>query len=79
VEVPVELVTAGRDRRGALLRLPFGPVGEGQESALIELICNGSFWHQKPRRVGTLAAPPILVGSVWKILRTQPQGKMDPH
>jgi cellulose synthase (UDP-forming) len=79
VEVPVELVTAGGDRGGALLRLQFGPLGERQESALIELIYNGSAWYQKPRRVGTLDALLILIGSVWKIVPAQPQGKMDPH
>lgn len=79
LELPVALADRGEAPPGQPLRLQFGPLQEFQESALIDLIYNGSAWYQKPRRVGTVDALLSLVGSVWKIVPALPQGKMDRH
>jgi hypothetical protein len=75
LELPVRLAAPASAGSGQLLRLRFGSLDQAQESALIDLIYSGSAWYQKPRRLSTLDALLILIGSVWRVVpaRLPPQ------
>ncbi len=64
LELPVQLKRTGRLRQHHLLGLTFEMPARETEAALIQLIYGENAWFQKVKRVGSIEALFLLMGSV---------------